>query len=174
MHIFISGCQGVGKTTLVNKISVDAPLAKFTDVDMIPDKSISFQAQLKRLTIYREVLESLPTHMNTLIDRSPFDFLVYIEKNPFTDDEQYLLMENWDNLMTYFNKNPDNIVIVLDDSFNAVWQRILKRGRVGRAEMEEKYTLSIWEGFKDLYNKYTIHKHVNEAEAYIRELLSIK
>lgn len=179
MIICTGGCHGVGKSTLVNLLTTNAPLVKFTDVDLIPYSTNGFREQMYRITVMDYILDIIPKNMNVIIDRSPLDFYVY---GPIVVEMD---TPEWNVLVRAIDEVVDKmcrlgiINVVIHDNFNKIIEQIKKRGRTEYNEDDLKFTETVWRAYKQIVDdKHVIDKYpviplkFSEAGSYLTNLLT--
>ena len=171
MHLFLSGCHGVGKTTVVNNLKVDKPLLKYIDVDMLPFTGTGFKQQQTRYDIMYGILKTMPQQFNTIVDRSPFDFYVYNAIVCEDTQEMNVLNQQFLDLLGAYN-SIGGFTILITDTWEHVWDRIQNRSRDGLEEMNEEFSKRVWNHFNRIINTFPdiIPKRFEEVDDYIHSL----
>jgi len=188
MKIFLSGCHGVGKTTLLNTLQTNRPLAKFTDVDMLYSSGVGFSQQMKRHENFRKIMAALPDNVNCIIDRSHIDHLVYDSIVTHTSEEKHILAESYQkNLAEPFSHLKDTLIIGIIEPLDTILDRIRKRNRSGLNEEDVAFTTFVYKNFNLLYENckrekserlfyktepYILTASVDEAKPLLERLLA--
>lgn len=180
--ITFGGCHGVGKTTIANQLIVDAPLCKITDSDMIPIKGTGFKQQIMRSSLAFQVMDAIPSHINTIIDRSPLDFKIYnnVVMREGTDEWE-ICNEVSDKLIKRYKQIGSTVNLLIYDEYDSIVKKIQKRGRIGMSESDEIFTRKVYDlfyedkglNYEKLCGVKSVFIHVDDVPQYLVKLLSI-
>jgi thymidylate kinase len=178
MIICVGGCHGVGKSTVVNNLCTNAPLVKFTDVDLTPHSGNGFKQQMYRITVMDYILGIIPKNMNVIIDRSPLDFYVYAPIVVKMDTPEWnVLIRAIDELVRKMERL-GIVNVMIHDQYGSIIERVEKRGRTGLNEQDIKFTMEVYKAY-DAINKngHVIDKYpiiplqFESSGEYLKELL---
>jgi deoxyadenosine/deoxycytidine kinase len=163
--------HGIGKTTLINKICTNAPLIKIVDEDLVPSGGIGEAQQMRRMTIMNTLLETMPTHTDIIMDRSPVDFSIY---NRLVCPDSKMVLDVMNRMLHKYYDIGIITTLHVYDSWENIWNRIQKRSRDKYSEKDEFFSKKVFEEYERYNDKiYTITRiHIDSAEDYILKLLS--
>jgi deoxyadenosine/deoxycytidine kinase len=163
--------HGIGKTTLINKICTNAPLIKIVDEDLVPSVGVGEAQQLKRMSIMNTLLETMPTHTDILMDRSPVDFHIY---NRLVCPDSQIATDLMNRMLRKYYDIGIITTLYVYDSWENIWNRIQKRSRDKYSEKDEFFSKKVFEAYERYTDKtYMITRvHIDSAEDYIVKLLS--
>jgi len=144
MIIFICGPHGCGKTTLINDIKLDKPMAKVINLDMServllnnPGSSNQFLRHELYFQTMREIVK-LPSEYIILVDRAPVSLTIYDrtlkEIGVYGDRELKELVRDYDKKRIKFfddlhNGNHRMYTVRMDVPIDTVIDNISKRNR---------------------------------------------
>jgi len=152
MIIFLMGCHGVGKTTTINSLKLDLPLAKFTDVDLFYTKSFGCIDQLRRHSGFAKILEDLPTNINCIVDRSYLDHIVYGQVVVENQKEYDIAESSYLNTLNKIvPRLPPHINIYVYDEQESIYTKIMQRSRKGMNEEDKTFMNNVITGYDSVY-----------------------
>jgi hypothetical protein len=176
MKVFLSGCHGIGKTTFVNNLYIGKPLAKFVDTDVIPFEGIGRRQQVTRFHNMLEVIQILQHYEgDVIVDRSPFDFLVYNSIVDFyTAEDLGESLGSFVNLLiAEYEKLTDVKTVGILADYTQVKKNLRKRSRNLWNEDSENYNTMVWFEFKNFYNQNRANitpVEYTELDQYVKKL----
>lgn len=162
MKVFLSGCHGVGKTTIVNKISTGLPLVKIVDSDLMIPTGQGFSQQMIRMDNNIRLLKQIrEITYPVIIDRYFGDNWIYMEEVISTcklnDYEAGVCREKQRQLMNILNSIEDVFVVYIHDDYQKVFERIQKRNRENMLEEDPTWTIKIFNRLAEAGKKhYTV------------------
>lgn len=163
---YFSGVHGTGKSTIIHELKkLFIPSATILDFDQFHlYPSDYLQNQLYRITNYYQTIKNTDASL-LLVDRSPFDALMYSEALHKFESETGFTKGNLESVYSVFRMIPSEFytstyIIFLNLSFEKTMENINKRGRESSDLMfNEHFVKTLHNCFVDFYSQ--IKKIIN-------------
>lgn len=169
IKVFLSGCHGVGKTTIVNKIRTDLPLVKIVDSDLLIPTGQGYAQQILRLdNNYKLIKQIEQITYPVIIDRYFGDNSHYMDEMfnriNFSNAEKLELLRKQREILELLENMRDIVVVYIDDSFENIWKKILSRGRESMMEDDRTWSEAMYKRIS-VYGKKHFHTiNVNDGD----------